>query len=218
MKNISLIILLLISQQLWAQEETSTNPNFRLQSAYVSAGISSPELDYWNTTYLLGCGCTDQFSYNMKIGAFFDYYLFKNIITNWGISHWADKVEPDNQDTFQSLTISMTSFTGGLLYGFELFNLDIYSGINGNFFLVQNKFAMLQGTGNLIDKEQGQDYSLELVFGFDKLFPSHLLLGMEFNYTIGSYFQGVHAGDQTNREKVSVQGPYLGLKLGYHFK
>jgi hypothetical protein len=174
-------------------------------------------MGYWNDIRLPEVESEEYFSWALQYGLSMDYYLHDGFRARLGLSRWEDKVTPGNIKAFRSLEISLTSFSLGLLYGKEIAGFDIYGGAKASFLLVQNHYELLKGTGNLDDREQGQDYSGSLILGINKILNFGLLAGIELNYTLGNYSQSTSSGGITTSEIISIHGPYIGINLGYRF-
>jgi hypothetical protein len=219
--NIILVTFLffLINTVGFAQDQEVMQPDaiktgFAIHSVNFTAGYYSPEMDYWNDTYLPSKGITDTFSGNLAIGANITFLLPANFRTRVGASYWSGEVNGIAASTVDGLKIGLTRFNLGLLYApksIAIKGFQPYLGIEGQKNLIKNTYD-INGTSIT---QQGHDISFAPIIGFDRSF-GHFNCGLEAKYNLGNYTQE-EANKGTVEHKVSINGAEFSLSIGYKF-
>jgi len=228
-KIISILFLLLLiaitgkaQEQVQAQEQVKVEEQpqgvqklFKVLSVKFTSGWYNPKMDYWNNTYLPAVGVTETFVGNISIGGDVTFALPYNLRARVGISYWSDKVKGNESSTINSLHIDFTRFRLGAVYAPKVASFSgfqPYIGIDGQFFLIQNKLD----DGSKTTEQQGQDYSFAPVIGIDRSF-GNFIVAAEFMYNLGGYTQELKDGISTVKQKISIAGPEVTISLGYSF-
>jgi len=217
-----------ILPSLQAQEEANTTQQtFGIRTAGITTGWYNPSMDYWNDTYFKDNDWENDFKGSIYYGAFFEVNIIKNLRARIGYTYWKETVKSGDMPIGgytgnKKLAISLSSISIDALYNltflaFEKFKP--YGGIGGNFVFVQDKL-----TRNLPDlpkesiKEQGQDFTGNIILGIERPIINHLSAGMEFNYILGKYIQKMtdDYGNTKNKD-VSLSGPKIGITISYVF-
>jgi len=230
--KISLIVICFmvcgILPSLQAQEEANTTQQtFGIRTAGITTGWYNPSMDYWNDTYFKDNDWENDFKGSIYYGAFFEVNIIKNLRARIGYTYWKETVKSGDMPIGgytgnKKLAISLSSISIDALYNltflaFEKFKP--YGGIGGNFVFVQDKL-----TRNLPDlpkesiKEQGQDFTGNIILGIERPIINHLSAGIEFNYILGKYIQKVNDdyGNAKNKD-VMLPGPKIGIIVSYVF-
>ena len=212
-----LFLMIAIVGQARDQKEVSTDSiknGFAIHSVNITAGYYSPEMDYWNDTYLPSKGITETFGGNLAIGANITFSLPANLRTRVGASFWSGEVNGTTGSTVDGLKIGLTRFNLGLLYApksITLMGFQPYLGVEGQVSLIKNNYTI---SGASIT-QQGQNISFAPILGLDRSF-GHLNCGLEVKYNMGNYIQE-EALNGTVEHKVSINGPEVSLSFGYRF-
>lgn len=192
----------------------SAKTGFAIHSVNFTAGYYSPDMGYWNDTYLPSKGITETFGGNLAVGANITFTLPADFRTRVGASIWTGEVKGTNGSSVDGLKIGLTRFNLGLLYAPEsiiLKGFQPYLGIEGQEYLIKNTYDI---NGASIT-QQGHDISFAPVLGLDRSF-GHLNCGLEVKYNMGNYTQE-EANEGTVEHKVSVNGAEVSLSIGYKF-
>ncbi len=208
-----IFLLLLVASTGKAQEQAQSK--FEVYSVSFTAGWYQPSMDYWNDTYLPAMEVTDEFGGDIALGGEITFALPYNLRARGGVSYWKQKVEGEAGSAISSLQIGLTRFRLGALYApvaVSFNGFQPYVGVEGQFYLIKNKLNDRTAT----TEQQGQDYSFAPVIGIDRSFD-HVILGVEFMYNIGNYTQDVSDGIGVAEQKVSIDGPEVGISVGYKF-
>lgn len=222
MKNniISITFLFLLTATVSLAQDQNEIPaesiksGFAIHSVNITAGYYSPEMDYWNDSYLTSKGITETFGGNLAVGANITFLLPANFRTRVGASIWSGEVKGTSGSTVDGLKIGLTRFNIGLLYAPESIMLNgfqPYLGIEGQENLIKNTYD-IDGTSIT---QQGHDISFAPVLGFDRSF-GHFNCGLEAKYNLGNYTQE-EANQGTVEHEVSISGAEFSLSIGYKF-
>jgi hypothetical protein len=192
----------------------SIKTGFTIHSVNFTAGYYSPEMDYWNDTYLPSKGITETFDGNLAVGANITFLLPANFRTRVGASIWSGEVKGTSGSTVDGLKIGLTRFNLGLLYApgsIAIKGFQPYLGLEGQENMIKNTYD-INGTSIT---QQGHDISFAPVIGLDKSF-GHFNCGVELKYNLGNYTQE-EANQGTVEHKVSINGTEVSLSIGYKF-
>jgi hypothetical protein len=222
MKNniISITFLLLLMATVGLAQDRNVTPTesikngFAIHSVNFTLGYYSPDMGYWNNTYLPSKGISETFDGNMAVGANITFSLPANLRSRVGASFWSDKVNGTTASTINGLKIGLTRFNLGLLYApksLALKGFQPYLGLEGQVYLIKNKYDI----DNASITQQGQDLSFAPLLGFDRSF-GHLNCGLEVKYNLGNYTQE-EANEGTVEHDVSINGAEVSLSIGYKF-
>ncbi|BBE16238.1 hypothetical protein AQPE_0375 [Aquipluma nitroreducens] len=194
--------------------DESVENAFTIHSINFTAGYYSPEMDYWNDTYLPSKGITETFGGNLAIGANITFLLPANFRTRVGASIWSGEVKGTSVSSVDGLKIGLTRFNLGLLYAprsIALKGFQPYLGVEGQENLIKNTYD-INGTSL---SQQGHDISFAPVLGFDRSF-GHFNCGLEAKCNLGNYTQE-EANQGTVEHEVSIIGAEVSLSIGYKF-
>jgi hypothetical protein len=197
------------------KKQAESSSKFCVYSITLNSGWYKPEMDYWNDTYLPSQGVTEDFEGSFTMGGNITFALPANFRVRAGVSYWKDKVKGNANSTINDLKIAFTRFRLGALYvpkNTALFGAQIYFGAEGQFFIIKNKLDF----GSETTEQEGQDYSFVPLIGIERSF-GHFLIGVEFMYNLGSYTQDVNTGTSVIDQKISIDGPEVGISVGYKF-
>lgn len=218
--SITFVLLIIASfVQAQDQQETAAIPlssKFHVYSVNFTTAYYSPQMDYWNDTYLPFVGVSETFGGNLVLGGNITFSLPANLRTRVGASYWSDEVAGNTGSNIAGLEIGLTRFNLGLLYAPEkiAFNgFQPYVGIEGQINLIKNKF---DGGAEGTTTQQGQDMSFAPILGLDRTF-GRIILGAEIKYNLGNYIQEVEMQSGIVENEVSINGPEFSLSVGYKF-
>lgn len=222
MKNkitLATFLLLAIINISVAQEQIEIQPigdkhGFTIHSVNFSVGYYSPEMNYWNNTYLPSKGITETFDGNLTVGANLTFDLPLNFRTRIGASYWTGNVKGTTNSTVDELKIGLTRFNLGFLFApksISITGFHPYVGVELHENLIKNTYKI--GSSDI--KQQGSDISFAPLIGLDHSF-NHLNFGFEAKYNLGSYTQE-EANNGTLEHKVSIDGVEILLLIGYKF-
>ncbi|HZL09007.1 MAG TPA: hypothetical protein VFC65_03335 [Prolixibacteraceae bacterium] len=187
---------------------------FTIHSVNFTAGYYSPEMDYWNNTYLPSKDITETFGGNLAVGANITFFLPANFRTRVGASIWSGEVKGTSGSSVDGLKIGFTRFSLGFFYAPENISLNgfqPYLGVEVQENLIKNTYN-INGSSII---QQGNDISFAPVFGLDRSF-GHFICGLEVKYNLGNYTQE-EDNEVILEHKVSVTGAEVSLSIGYKF-
>lgn len=211
-----LFLMMAVLGQTRAQEASNdqATTGFAIHSVNLTVGYYSPEMDYWNDTYLPSKGISETFGGNPTIGANVTFSLPASLRARVGASIWSGKVEGDQGASVNSLKIGLTRFNLGLMYAPQSIVVEgfqPYLGIEGQANLIKNEYDI--NNDNIT--QNGQDISFAPLLGVDRAF-GHFNLGLEVKYNVGNYIQEEAAATPIEHE-VSINGAEVSLSIGYKF-
>jgi len=192
----------------------STKEWFAVQSVNLVVGYYSPEMSYWNDTYLPAKGIPESFGGSAVFGANITFSIHSNFRARVGASYWKGEVEGNQGSTVDGLKIGFTRFSLGLLYGPKVFSFSgfqPYLGAEATTFLINNEYNI----HNEIISQNGQDMSFAPVLGIDKAFGP-VNIGIEGKYNLGKYIQE-ESFTETIEHEVGINGLEVSLSVGFRF-
>lgn len=223
------LLLLLISGNLFAQDDANEKQKFKFRSFGLSMGVYNPELDYWkNDTNSLFKDA--DFSTNIFVNGFVEFTFINDFVAKLGIGYWqtrAEKKIPYYGNTTMSLT--GTPITLDLIYYISPAKIAFvtpYLGAGGELLFIQYGLDFedkdnpdpVNGTTGLFTGLLGFQFQLSKQFSID-------LFG---EYKFGSYEQSfvrevtnpdpeIPSYEAEFTEDISLTGPKFGISLKYLF-
>jgi len=227
----NLLIILLVVFAAIGVEAQSFNPygygrsyHRRTKSTFVhsvnlTVGMYSPEMDYWNDTYLPREGSSDELGASLLFGGNITFNLSTELRARLGASYWSDDAEKSGVG-FKNLKVSFTRLSIGGFYApkFASFGdgFQLYAGLEGYAYDINNTLDTQSAAGESSSEDQnGHDISFAPVIGIDKIFGDNFIIGVEFGYMFGEYIQAEI--EESIRQKVSIAGPQMSFSIGYKF-
>jgi len=187
---------------------------FAIHSANLTVGYYSPQMDYWNDTYLPSKGISETFGGSPAFGANLTFSLPANLRTRVGASIWSGEVSGDENSSVDALKIGLTRFNLGLMYApksLSLFSFQPYLGLEGQVNLIKNEYDI--NDDNIT--QNGEDMSFAPLLGIDRAFGA-FNCGLEVKYNMGNYIQE-EAAQSAIEHEVSINGAEVSLSIGYKF-
>lgn len=194
--------------------DTLKKKGFAVQSINIVVGFYSPEMDYWNDTYLPAKGITESFGGNPVFGANITFSVLANFRARVGASIWNDEVRGTEAATVDGVKIGFTRFNLGLFYSPKIVSFtgfQPYLGAEVTEFFIKNEYDI----NSEIVSQSGQDISFAPVLGIDKEFGT-VNIGVEGKYNLGKYIQA-ESFSETNEHEVGINGFEVSLSVGFRF-
>lgn len=210
----SLMATVLLAQQQDSVKVKIVNSGCSIHSANITLGYASPEMDYWNDSYLPAMGISETLDANLAVGANITFNLPANFRARVGASYWGNEAEGNSAASIDALKINLTRVNLGLMYApvaISFGDFQPYVGAELQSMFVKNTYTV---DGDEIT-QNGSDIGFAPLVGIDRAFGA-INLGLEFKYNIGSYVQE-EAAEQTVEHDVSVNGVEVALVIGYRF-
>ena len=212
------LLILTIAFAASAQDQSVSNMELEkglpFHSVNLTLGYYSPEMAYWNDTYLPAKGITETFDGNVVFGANLTFLLPADLRARVGGSYWSGKVNGTAASSIDALKIGFTRFNLGLLYAPEKIafaGFQPYLGIEGQVNLIKNTYDIDQ----TITNRSGHDMSFAPVLGIDRGFGK-INCAFEVKYLVGNYIQEESA-EQLLKHEVSMSGAEISFSIGYRF-
>ena len=195
--------------------ETLPSHEYRIYSINLTSSWYHPEMDFFNATFLPYFQVTDRFGGNYTLGGNVTFSLPKQFRARFGVSFWKDEATGSKPSVLSSLQITFTRYRLGILYvpvKLSFGRFQPYAGIDGQFLMVRNNLVMEQNYPVL----KGSSYTYAPFLGIEYN-RDHFISSLEYSYNLGYYLQDICNCMGQVRNNVSVNGPELGVSVGYKF-
>jgi hypothetical protein len=212
-----------------AQEENNGSDNFKLRGFGLSVGIYDPELDYWKSD--TNSQFRDaEFSTNLFASGFLEVSLVKNLAAKIGIGYWQTRAEtiiPSYGKTTMLLTGNPVSLD--IIYyakPIKFFFVTPYVGVGGEYLFIQYNLDFEDKENP--DPVNGSSAVFSGLLGLELAISKNFAIDLFGEYKQGEYEQSfirqIESADPDLpdaeaefTEKISLNGPKLGISLKYKF-
>ena len=209
-------------------QEVEKKSSFSINAAGLSLGWYNPSLDYWKENSEFKDA---SFGGAIHVRGFLDFRIVKNLHGQIGIGYWQSSVEDDLQGFGNTkLLITGVPISFDFQYFIEPLKFSIitpYIGAGGEYSIIQHKLNFEQKDNP--DTETGSTFLGNGAVGIEAKLSENFAMDLEFKYKLGSYNQEFRTEiiDPENPndpptyeivdEKISLNGPYLGISFKYLF-
>lgn len=213
-----------------AQESVSTKESsFTSNSAGISLGWYNPSLDYWKESDNSEFKDAD-FNGAIFVKGFYERQIVKNLNLQIGLGYWQSTTEADLQG-FGNTKMLLTGIPINLDINYHIEPLKIsiitpYVGLGVEYVFVQYKLNFEQKDNP--DPVTGSTFMGNAMIGLEAKLSEYFAMDLEFRYKMGSYEQDFisvvedpenpdEPTYETVTEKISLNGPYIGITFKYLF-
>lgn len=216
-----LLIIVLVNQIAYSQEDSNQEKNFDLYSSGLSIGWYNPEMDYWKNESEFKDA---DFKGAIDVNAFLNLTIIQNLHGQAGLGYWQESVKYDLQG-FGNTTLLLTGIPVSLDFQYRIVPLQFsvvtpFIGTGGEFLFVQHKMKF-----DLNDDPAPQSGSTIMghaIVGFETKLSEQFAVDIDFQYKFGSYNQDFKIENPNNPEEneiitetISLNGPRVGITLKY---
>ena len=216
-----LFLLLAISTTVLGQYGRNTGRNCILCSVDLAAGWYMPSLDYWNDESYLN-EIDGSFDGGLIGALAAEFKLYQGFLGGLQAGYWRDVAEVTNAGPIgnwnEEITLRIIPVTLFGKYEFSLPSRDnrlfpfIGAGVTMNF-IQQDLRREVGGVPTELNLS-GTTQTINLMAGTKYAIASHLDVGIEYNYVLGTFDQDFIENEVQTTQAVGLDGSLILLKVG----